>query len=333
MTMATSNVHPARPAVKSNEPLNSFGSTHRWLLCIVLLSSVAMAKCQEFEIEGQMTYTMFGHGALPGAQKWPLVFTNDFAVAVSGCSCMLSVHQGEGNRYVADFDGQALYQFFIMPQKGGYTCLIGTNGIPPDDGRGLNYLWLAYASGCYFSALETNRLSPIWIQDDPDLVKNGFTVRGFWNIQKTLPLLPLQVCFLSDGVERTVSADRKKHLEWHYPSPFDRGFTNASYSVFETQAVGGLMLPSRFRFSRYYIYGKQLEILNMTEGVALRLREGTKVHIFRPQFDGTAFVLDDRLAGVDRRVSPINYFVTNGNWRSISEVSVLFSNKLSKIVR
>jgi hypothetical protein len=278
-------------------------------------------------------YKVFGTGAGVPSETNSMVFTNRFSVAVDGCRYrILVVDQGNGNRCEAAFDNSELYEFFSVKSgvNASYTCVINTNNIPPDDGRTLNYLWLAYASSCYFSAVKTNRLTPIWMLDDPDLLDQGFDVKAFWQTQTGLPHVPVGVFYLSDGIVRALSSD-KRHIEFRYPAPFDQGFTNAVYTASATEMVGNLVLPARFVFTRYYVQDPQhLSVLNVTEGEALNLREGTAKPPFRPTFTGQVFVIDKRFRGLDNLVPTITYHVTNGNWLTTDELRPLHTKKLSR---
>lgn len=293
---------------------------------------VRHSTAQNFEAEGRITYTVFGGGAGFAAETSSMSFTNRFWVAVDGCRYKISVDQGNGNRCEAAFDSGELYEFFTMKSgsNDSYTCLIDTNSIPPDDGRTLNYLWLAYASSCYFSAVKTNRLTPIWMLDDPDLLAQSFSVQASWQTESDLPHLPVAVFYLSDGIHRALSSD-KRHIEFRYPPPFAQGFTNAVYTALATKVVGTLVLPTRFVFTRYYVQDPQhLSVLNVTEGDALSLREGTAKPPFRPSSKGQVFVIDKRFRGSDKPVPVISYHVTNGNWPTLAELRPLYTKKLSR---
>ena len=305
-----------------------------WLFAFAFLcTSARHSTAQNFEVDGRIRYKVFGAGAASAGQISSMIFTNRFSVAVDGCRYrILVVDQDNGNRCEAAFDGSELYEFFSMKSEvnDSYTCLIDTNSIPPDDGRTLNYLWLAYASSCYFSVVKTNRLTPIWMLDDPNLLDQDFNVKAFWQTQTGLPHVPVAVFYLSDGIVRALSSD-KRHIEFRYPPPFDQGFTNAVYTALATEAVGNLVLPARFVFTRYYVQDPQhVSVLNVTEGEALSLREGTVKPPFRPTCTGQAFVIDKRFRGLDKLVPAITYHVTNGNWPTTEELRPLHTKKLSR---
>jgi hypothetical protein len=206
---------------------------------------------------------------------------------------------------------------------------VESNEIPADDGTTINYLWLAYASRCYFSGLSTNHLIPIWMLDDPSLRDAGYTVPAIWQLQTRPPQLPARVIYLNDGTHRTVSADHVP-ITFRYAAPFDQGFTNAEYQVQASTNVDGLVIPTEFTFTRYYVQGEHLIVRTLTQGNATVVRKGTTVSEFRPQFEGRAIAFDKRFRKEKDPVPSVRYWVTNGEWLAISNLSNAYLKQLAK---
>jgi len=296
---------------------------------VFVLANLQWCLALDYEVEGTTTHQIF----MGGARFFPLGTahnpTNTFSVAVSGCKYKISVESSLSNTYQSGFD-QVLYHLISIrtPTNPIYNGMVESHEIPPDDGTTINYLWLAYASGCYFSEQSTNRLIPIWMLDDPNLRDMDFTVPALWQLQVPSSL-PSRVVYLNDGTHHTVS-DNRMPSTFRYAAPFDQGFTNAEYEVLASTNVDGLVIPTQFTFTRYYVEGKRLLMRTFTQGNATLIRKGTTVSDFRPQFTGRSVTFDKRFRNAKDPVPSVRYWVTNGNWPEINSLSNPYVTSLKK---
>ena len=297
---------------------------------VCILAGAERCRSQDFEVEGTTVHQIFMGGSNIFAGGISLNPTNRFSVAVSGCNYKISVESSLSWIYETGFDGTLYHLIAIRtPTNVIYNGIVESNEIPPDDWTTINYLWLAYASTCYFSGLSTNQLIPIWMLDDPGLRDAGFTVPAIWRLQAGSPQLPVRVIYLNDGTHHTVSTDRAP-ITFRYAAPFAQGFTNAEYQVLASTNIDGLVIPTQFTFTRYYVDRERLLVRTVTRGNATVVRKGTSVSDFRPQFTGRAITIDKRFRNAKDPVPNVPYWVTNGNWPKIDNLSSAYEKQLIK---
>ena len=295
---------------------------------------IAFCQCcmsQTFEVQGTTVHQIFSGGSNILVKGMETISTNKFTVSVSGCKFKVHVELPFGQTYETGFEDQTLFTLISIPTPSNavMNAIVESNEIPPDDGTAINYLWLAYASSCYFAKVNTNRLTPIWMMDDPSLRDSGFTVPGYWECTAQPPHLPMQVVYLSDGIYRGVGNEGSP-VTFKYRPPFDMGFTNAEYKVLTSTNVGELVIPTQFSFTRYYVTGQKRFVRTLTQAYVSKVQLVTTASSFRTTFSGRVIAFDKRFITAIEPVPVVRFWLTNGNWPRKVELSNSYSVSLEK---
>jgi hypothetical protein len=307
-----------------------------WGRAILISTSLSFAQCQaqDYEVEGTISYNVFYASQIKFACK------KKFLVRVNECKWLISAEDLETRDSVAiGYEDGAAYKLstFVRPTN-AFAAVIESEEVPEGDDSALSYLWLAFASGCYFETATNNLVAPVWPLDDPALRYESFKVRAMWFSNPQLPRLPSQVTFYNDGYYRAIESVTRKRVTYPARAPYDKGYINAVYNVLEQTNVGQLMLPTKFEFTRYYIPPIQGTNLNaavtMTNGQGdliqllvrsrillsdAKCRPGKGSGSFRPHFNATMAYVDRRRAGSSLPVANVVKFITNGVWPEFND--------------
>jgi hypothetical protein len=285
---------------------------------IIVLLGICGLHAQEFSCSGTLVFQIFGPGELTA--------TNYFEVTVSG-NKMLTLTSNVNSHacmQVALDDG-VLYTLNSFPNGRAGTVKVGD--FPDPNVNCADVFWLAYASSSYFQQVKTNQLRPIWMLDDPQLVKEGFTVKAEWSKSAQPPFLPKRVNYFNDGFYRHFTNGQRGTNS--APAPFDKGYTNAIYETFSVTNQSGLEIPSEFKFTRFYIWNK--EELRPREITTARVTEfKTKISEtnFRPRFSGSVDVVDLRFFFPDATKRSIHYKAKDGVWPTVKELQPVYEKEL-----
>lgn len=193
--------------------------------------------------------------------------------------------------------------------------------VPAERPSGVSYLWLAFASGKYFEKVTNNFIKPIWVLDDPQLLKEGFTVKSDFTLAAQRPYLPTHIVYWNDGNYRVgPTSANSKRMVYAAPPPFNVGYTNAIYESLSSTNFEGWEIPIEFKFTRYFISGDKLAIRTEAIGKVESLLPSPKIQKLRPSFIGEAFIHDFRFS---RSIPPVNivrYHARDGNWPEIEDL-------------
>ncbi|MEO5802982.1 MAG: hypothetical protein ABIR24_05595 [Verrucomicrobiota bacterium] len=229
------------------------------------------------------------------------------------------------------FDAGTVYELDSFP-SGVRAATIKNVDIPDDDGTCANYFWLAYASACYFEHATNNKLKPIWMLDDPYLVDEQFTVKAKWSNSPQAPHLPKQIVYFSDGIYRHLTDGKRG--SYSASAPFNQGYTNALYETLSVTNLSGLEIPSEFKFTRFYISGKELRPRMIVTAKVAEFRTNILPPNFRPRFSGSVDVSDHRLLfpGYPTRPTPrpFSYKAKDGVWPNLKELQPTYEKELKK---
>jgi hypothetical protein len=190
---------------------------------------------------------------------------------------------------------------------------------PRDDSSNINYLWLAYGSGCYFDAATNDLVDPLWVLDNPAREGLNSSVRATWE-RNQLERVPRRVTYLGDGYWHTLTTTGKP-LDAAMPVPFDKGFTNAIYRVLSVTNFYDTFIPTEFIFTRFGVRptGSNkavIEKLTETHAIVSSITGLSQSTNLLPKFDGTVRVLDTRSKTPGSANPGVTYVVTNGNWKT-----------------
>jgi len=276
------------------------------LLVVTLLSALSM-RAQQFSLSGVIERQV----------HWPSKdwgHTNHFEMSVDSCRMLvLSSNLSSKISVQTSFGSNTMHQ--MVSFFGEKATVTNSGKIYPGpmyetDGSLTEYLWLAYASKCYFERA-SHYLEPIWLLNDEELRKEHFTLKADWALLPGEGGLPSKVSWFSDGFVRQ-NMNGKRSV-WPEPLPFDKGYTNAFYEVLATTNYNGTVIPTEFKFTRFEPRdGKLVPWLIISGRISVvRKLQSTK---FLPTFTGPASIRDFRYRTASPPVSEIDYRSENGSW-------------------
>lgn len=225
----------------------------------------------EYELAGMVTDEDF-HAQGP---LWRSL-TREFVVYANGCQWLIQTTRdlktnglfwrgevgstNESEFYSSGFAvpsshrGSAPATNLAAPQPGRPSRFLSEARVSPNRlpvGNGVeHHLWLMLASSCYF-ARETNDSWPaLFLQVGSPEVEQ-IRMRTVWGLLPGSAQLPALIHFLNDGTHYFYQGGGAIKSE-RYKPPFDRGFTNATYSVTGVTNVGDLVLPTGFCYQEWW---------------------------------------------------------------------------------
>lgn len=278
---------------------------------------------QVFEVKGKLIYNGFFQSEC--------VYSNrmDFRVVVDGCRWLIStLDQRAGFTATTAFEGGISYNLntWVKGSSNIYAAIIEAEEVPSGNASAISYVWLAYASSCYFKNLKTNFIVPLRILDDPHLRDEGFKMEGRWSISSELPYLPLRVEYLNDGVVRAYDFKNKERVTFPYRDPYNKGHIDADYLVLEKTNIGGITLPAKFIFKTYALppfvstndHPTNLMVRSEIEVSEVTVSLSPNLQSFRPQFSGMVNYTDKRISRPDGGVISVPRSMTNGQWPDVT---------------
>jgi len=179
-----------------------------------------------------------------------------FHVAVrSGDWFICTTDVETGDKVEIGFEQGTVYRVstFSKPRTNNLVALIESEEVPDGDGSLIAFLWLAYASSCHLAGVTNSTLAPVWILDDSNLRYEGFKMRASWILGTESPYLPLSVSYFNDGNFRILDHQTGRRTVSLAPAPYDRGYLNATYEANSLTNYRGLLLPTKFLFTRYAV--------------------------------------------------------------------------------
>lgn len=298
-----------------------------WTQGLLMFIAAVAANGQDFEVSGSMTVASFTLNRK---------VTQHFEIAVNGCRSLIlssntDAHTGYLEMRPAGFvamtnetdrvsvevgiEEGTTYRLTRFSGKGGVktAASIDAFDVPADEVSGINYLWLAYASSCYFKTQTNDLLKPIWTLDDSELKKQHFKVKANWSLNENMPFLPRNVRYYSDGKRRyRTGGIASTNLA---PPPYDHGFTNFTYEELSSTNAAGIEVPTEFRFIRYGFGGTRiLKPIVVATGKIDRFAPGVSVSVFRPPFTGPINIIDKRHPWFNPAKDDFIYPAQDGNW-------------------
>lgn len=301
---------------------------------LVLLALVFgfMCRCSgaEFEVAGSISYETFIMGRVQFSSK------KDFKVSVGDCRWRIFAKDVTyGDAVEIGFEEGIAYRLNTSVKVGSniLSALIESEEVPAGDASLISYLWLAYASSCHFSALTNDWLTPVWIQDDPNLRYEHFKVQAKWELGGAL--LPSRVEYFNDGIFRVYHPVKNERVSFTARAPYKQGYINAVYQVLEQTQTAGVTLPAKFIFTRYaipplsntntapevgsgIIGTNHLMVRSVIRVDDAQVTPGIATKIFRPEFQATLTYMDRRFAYSNPAVVNVLNVISNGQWPEVT---------------
>ncbi len=306
-------------------------------LCLLLDSlpvvntSLAQQKPVEFEAEGVLDYIGYSEGQTTAIS----VRRSRFKVSVRDCLWRIRV---EIERAPFDYvesgtDGINVYTLVSLmkhtekvkregqriPENVGEAEIVPGN-IPRETIHApeIPFLWLAYASACYFETNHTDRLCSLEITGKHNPYSLRSTIPASWTVSKTHPGLPVRVVAMREG---TIPYwDDPQYGPWvkapalaRFMPPYDQGCTNFIFQVGGHTNLGTIQIPTRadFQFFGQKSGGKSKDELSLGLAVTITLtniRDTLNLDRLIPTVQGVTLCADYRFAFESSKVlGPIHY--------------------------
>jgi hypothetical protein len=169
-------------------------------------------------------------------------FSRNFDLAVSNCdwSVRIDAKDVEAVDYydVVHRDNSIFsYRRLNRPNDAKYLnsgiATIEAGDVPIEDGTFANYIWIGFASSCYFRELSSDQVRPLWATRGES---NKVTIQ-FDLLDKT-PFLPDKIVYRENPNPKR-------------SPPFERGWKTAEMRVLARTNVGDLMIPLEYEFERF----------------------------------------------------------------------------------
>ena len=293
--------------------------------CYQILFSLLFVACLLFEVpllnaastNEFLAYTVEGTVISKIIVTNKVVSTETSHFHVSGCTNRWKVrirrNPDEPSFNEAIFDGQYVYttsRFKDRPDRNqvAHTVIYDKRSFPPMDmPPAMRPVFFGFASGQYFQTKESKLVEPA-IRAGLDFYldpQNVYPLKAEWDLFTNAPFLPKWIVYLDDGVTPKDGSKGKKR-----PPPFDRGFTNISYSVSSTTNIDGCVFPLEARLKGYRLVRNAKTFADLKQCVEFNFAV-TNVIAGRPKIIisevyGRTAVSDYRFG------NKANYFVTNG---------------------
>ena len=200
----------------------------------------------------------------------------------------------------------------------------------------LPFLWLAFGSGPYFANLKTNMVVPFYHQWAQRWGFRGYQQEARWRLAETVPRLPLVVSYINPGqkLERpyTNGVYAKTLVFVPYSPPYDKGFTNGHYVVLASTNIGGLTLPTEFKFEEYDLAGSGAgRPIRTVHGKVHSLASYCPKKDLKFKFPGNVTVIDERVRTNPDMSRLPSYKSTR--WLTTNEVFALLEEKKNPSVQ
>ena len=226
-------------------------------------------------------------------------------------------------RYEAGGDGQTFYQVAYFDKKriasNSLNTAIGLieNDAVPENlvGNHVSELWLALASSSYLNMSKNGMIEPVYYLIDPTMRSEGWMDKASWKRFQDSPHLPRELVYLN---RYTIGMNGPRRILIPAPTPFEKGFTRASYNVEEFTNIDGLTLPRKFLFKEFYLDSTKSPVLLKTNfnisGSVDSVRAFSTRSNFVPDLTEATYVDDRRFARAAKPIEALAYMVTNGTW-------------------
>ena len=296
----------------------------------VLLSfhfdSAGATESFEYEAEGELKGTRYL--AFGNTQELPSVA---FKLYVRDNRWMIRVPHPHprAKSITMSCDGQALYELAMLEAKATDTVeisppvqisssgivwkgavsadMVPFYGLEPS----LPVIWLALASSDYLDKTGA-KMIPAY---STDLIRDPLPVSV--NRMSDAVRLPNRIVFKDDGFDRRFGQPQKRR------PPYDRGFTNAIYSVSAVTNIGSVSLPCAFTLR---VFGPEYSRSDGTVrlereyvGTVTNISPSCSLQVFLPEMEGNGSISDLRFVSPDA-LSKRPFQYRTSRWLTAQEV-------------
>lgn len=288
-----------------------------------------------FEAEGTITHQLFDQR---GLEKQRLA--KHFMVVVDRASWMIrttSIDASPEEPIISEevgFDGTNLFELTLSdsnkltsarasvsksqrPRNFIYsTGIISTNSIPRTDMRLISPIWFAFISSCSTDLRAGGKMKPLSFYPDKVFYDERFSNEAVAEYDGPLASFPKYIALLNSGSELGPMGGGKFVT---YGKPYDRGFTNAIYSVTAFTNINSISVPRDFSYlclapTANGTKSSDLFVNQRFDGRVHAARSGNSLPSLRPRIVELTMVQDSRLyLGTNK------YTYTTKRWMETNE--------------
>jgi hypothetical protein len=214
---------------------------------ILLLGSFSRVEARAgYSARGMLTYDVPNH---------PPVLRRHYCISVSECLWQIQVTLDDSKDFISfnyQFDGTNNLGYALMTKSGPD---IGSGLVEPGPvprtwtSAGGEYVWLAYASGCYFRLRNTGSAMSLSDLRSPNNKTLRYEVPADWVCSSNAPFLPISILY-HHTADLTLDDDGSVQST-QLPPEFASGFVHARYTATALTNVDGLALPIEFDYTIY----------------------------------------------------------------------------------
>jgi hypothetical protein len=298
---------------------------HRLSVISALVLSLACAtpaKGQSYEVEGVTTFRYTGPTGATNFED-----QRSFVVQVRDCQWLITtkpILPGDSNVmafWEVGSDGTNVYHYAQFSKYGlkpnsanKADGMVEVGSVPKDMmGNEISMVWVPFASACYFPTA-TNMVVPPYSSILPtnEYIRMEVRLLGPGG-------LPQSIQYFNPGYFFGYVEGKMNKLP--APSPFDKGFVEATYSATQTTNIGSLVIPTRCTFSNFFLKsnsGNKVELYacRTVETVVSSVKDGCSLTNFLPTVSEATWVGDRRFSTSEKPINEIGYMITNYEWPS-----------------
>ena len=272
------------------------GTTYCWVILLILLDFVGSSFASSYSVKGHFTYQLYTFNK-QGAEIAEKPLERVFDLSVEDCSWKMKiVLVGNTNydyfSYV--YDGTNLYYSSkFLPntadrllksknseQHTSFTNLLEAmaveSGAVPRTitSAAGEYVWLAFASGCYFQGLTNNMATCLKSIRSRSGLMQRYQVPCHFSLSPLPPYLPMHVQYLKTNIESL--GDDGKLVSHDLQPPFQGGYIRSEFTATAVTNFGMYQFPALFVYREYMPSPKTPTTTNlfctlMVEGAILSL--------------------------------------------------------------
>ncbi len=213
------------------------------LVLALLASAYHLAAAAAFSAAGTLAYDVLGH---------PPVLHNEFHVSVSNCLWHVTMVLPEPNDFISldyHFDGTNTLEYGIFKRLGPD---VGSGTVEPgpvprtETSAAGEYIWLAYASGCYFARLPQGGALSFSVLHSRHGLSRRYQVPADWNLAQTAPNLPTAVIYYETNIAGL--GEDGKPFSIPLPGSLRPRYPAGEFKVMSWASFRGLEVPREFEY-------------------------------------------------------------------------------------
>ena len=300
----------------------------RFYSLIVLCFTVfAYGESHRYSLEGEIALRIYKVDGSLGEEK-----KRDFAVSVDNCRWVINTTNRDASGKVTAWwavsstnEGEVVTATYYP--AGHVTAIVESNSFPTAcEDSVSHYLWLMFASECFLAGVTDDMLPPVFDPVLTVLFDKDLRYKAIYDLVQAPLKLPREIIFLNDGNVRTWDPQARKTVLHKYSHPYDKGFTNAVFTISGLTNVGEALLPTGFSFLEF-APGANPDAPDIKRSILARVTKAewnTLPVSSLPPLTKRAVVQDRRLIQEKAPGAPVTYGIQDKQWKTAEDVREIY---------